>query len=61
LNPLGEFNFDALKSVFGAEDFVSLFNDVLIDLPVSDYFRTFIESVFEHNKEGGEEDMSVII
>ena len=45
LNPLGEFL--GLKSVsqFAADEFVSLFQDILIDLPVGDYFRKFIDQI----------------
>jgi len=50
LNPLGEFN--GLKSVssFAADDFVSLFQDILIDLPVGEYFRKFIDAITDHIK-----------
>ena len=48
LNPLGEFQ--GLKSVsqFAAEDFVSLFQDILIDLPVGEYFRKFIDQIIAY-------------
>ena len=51
LNPLGEFN--GLKSVssFAADDFVSLFQDILIDLPVGEYFRKFIDAITDHLKQ----------
>jgi V-type H+-transporting ATPase subunit d len=56
LNPLGEFA--GLKSVssFASEDFVSLFQDILIDLPVGEYFRKFIDSIiaFLGQAEGGD-------
>ena len=47
MNPLGEFQ--GLKSVqsFGSEDIVSLFSDILIDLPVGVYFRKYIDSMIE--------------
>jgi len=50
LNPLGEFN--GLKSVssFASDDFVSLFQDILIDLPVGEYFRKFIDAITDHLK-----------
>jgi len=50
LNPLGEFN--GLKSVssFASDDFVTLFQDILIDLPVGEYFRTFIDAITENLK-----------
>jgi hypothetical protein len=48
LNPLGEFS--GLKSVanFAADDFVSLFQDILIDMPVGEYFRKFIDSIITY-------------
>lgn len=48
MNPLGEFQ--GLKSVssFASEDFVTLFQDILIDLPVGDYFRKFIDSIISY-------------
>ena len=54
LNPLGEFN--GLKSVsqFAADDFVSLFHDILIDLPVGEYFRKFIDQIIENLGGDGE-------
>lgn len=53
LNPLGEFQ--GLKSVssFASEDFVSLFQDILIDLPVGEYFRKFIDAITDHLKHDG--------
>ena len=55
MNPLGEFA--GLKSVssFASEDFVTLFQDILIDLPVGDYFRKFIDSIISYigNDQGG--------
>jgi len=61
LNPLGEFN--GLKSVssFAADDFVSLFQDILIDLPVGEYFRKFIDAITDHLKaEQGKESQERI-
>ena len=59
MNPLGEFQ--GLKSVssFASEDFVVLFQEILIDLPVGEYFRKFIDSIIENigqneGREGGE-------
>ena len=55
---MGEFA--GLKSVSTAcEDFVSLFQEILIDLPVGEYFRKFIDSIIEvlraaEGKDGGE-------
>ena len=48
LNPLGEFQ--GLKSVekYATDDFVNLFQDILIDLPVGDYFRKFIDSIITY-------------
>lgn len=48
MNPLGEFA--GLKSVstFAGDDFVSLFQDILIDLPVGEYFRKFIDSIITY-------------
>jgi hypothetical protein len=45
MNPLGEFS--GLKSVSANSDgdFVSLFQEILIDLPVGEYFRKFIDSI----------------
>jgi hypothetical protein len=45
MNPLGEFS--GLKTVdcFKDDDFVNLFQNILIDLPVGEYFRKFIESI----------------
>jgi len=54
MNPLGEFQ--GLKSVssFASEDFVSLFQEILIDLPIGDYFRKFIDSIIAFgNDQGG--------
>lgn len=47
MNPLGEFQ--GLKSVssFASEDIVSLFQDILIDLPCGVYFRKFIDKSIE--------------
>lgn len=57
MNPLGEFQ--GLKSVgsFASEDFVVLFQEILIDLPVGEYFRKFIDGIIENlgQGEGGEE------
>jgi len=54
MNPLGEFQ--GLKSVssFAGDDFVSLFQNILIDLPVGEYFRKFIDSIVEHIGQGDE-------
>lgn len=56
LNPLGEFS--GLKSVanFATDDFVNLFQDILIDLPVGEYFRKFIDSIITYidQKDGRE-------
>ena len=59
MNPLGEFQ--GLKSVssFAKEDFVVLFQDILIDLPVGEYFRKFIDGLIENlgqaeGREGGD-------
>lgn len=60
MNPLGEFQ--GLKSVssFASEDFVSLFQDILIDLPIGDYFRKFIDSIISFGNEGaGNEGVTV--
>lgn len=58
MNPLGEFQ--GLKSVssFANEDFVVLFQEILIDLPVGEYFRKFIDSIIENigSNEGGGRD-----
>ena len=35
-------------SSFASEDFVTLFQDILIDLPVGDYFRKFIDSIISY-------------
>jgi len=45
MNPLGEFQ--GLKSVgsFASESFIDIFQDILIDLPVGTYFRTFIDNL----------------
>ena len=45
MNPLGEFQ--GLKSVgsFASESFVEIFQDILIDLPVGSYFRSFIDNL----------------
>jgi len=45
-------------SSFASEDFVTLFQDILIDLPVGDYFRKFIDSIISYigndNQGGGQ-------
>lgn len=48
LNPLGEFS--GLKSVssFASDNFVSMFEEILIDLPVGEYFRKFINGITDH-------------
>jgi len=45
MNPLGEFQ--GLKSVgsFASESFIDIFQDILIDLPVGCYFRSFIDNL----------------
>ena len=45
MNPLGEFS--SLKSVasFSSESFIEIFQEILIDLPVGTYFRTFIDNL----------------
>lgn len=57
-------------SSFASEDFVNLFQDILIDLPVGEYFRKFIDSIItcagqnEGEKKGERvsvEDISQII
>lgn len=66
MNPLGEFQ--GLKSVgsFASEDFVVLFQEILIDLPVGEYFRKFIDGIIENlgqaegrEGEGGAERVSI--
>lgn len=63
LNPLGEFN--GLKSVssFASDDFVSLFQDILIDLPVGEYFRKFIDAITDHLKseQGAEKNERITV
>jgi len=63
LNPLGEFG--GLKSVssFASEDFVSLFQEILIDLPVGEYFRKFIDAITDHLKknESGDKNEKVSV
>ena len=55
LNPLGEFAGIQSVSAFAADDLVSLFQGILIDLPVGEYFRKFIDTITDHLKEGGGE------
>lgn len=43
MNPLGEFQGVKSVSQFADDDFVSLFQDILIDLPIGDYFRKYID------------------
>ena len=64
LNPLGEFS--GLKSVssFASDDFVSLFQDILIDLPVGEYFRKFIDSIISFigsNEGAGEKNEKITV
>ena len=63
LNPLGEFN--GLKSVssFAADDFVSLFQNILIDMPVGEYFRKFIDAITDHlkNEQGGDQNEKISV
>jgi len=63
LNPLGEFN--GLKSVssFASDDFVSLFQDIPIDLPVGEYFRKFIDAITDHlkNEQGGDKQERITV
>ena len=64
MNPLGEFA--GLKSVssFASEDFVTLFYDILIDLPVGDYFRKFIDSIISYignDAQGGSREERVTV
>lgn len=56
MNPLGEFQ--GLKSVgsFASESFVEIFQDILIDLPVGSYFRTFIDNLIAQIQVGGDGD-----
>jgi len=53
MNPLGEFQ--GLKSVssFASDDLVSLFQDILIDLPVGVYFRKFIDNIITYVGQDG--------
>lgn len=55
MNPLGEFQ--GLKSVgsFAGEDFVVLFQEILIDLPVGEYFRKLIDGIIETTQAAGRE------
>jgi len=55
MNPLGEFQ--GLKSVgsFAGEEFVVLFQEILIDLPVGEYFRRFIDGIIENHQAAGRE------
>lgn len=48
LNPLGDFQ--GLKSVssLASENFVEMFGQILIDLPVGEYFRKFINGITDH-------------
>ena len=57
LNPLGEFS--GLKSIgnFASEEFVNLFQEILVDLPVGDYFRKFIDSIITYIGQSGHEGM----
>ena len=65
MNPLGEFQ--GLKSVssFASEDFVVLFQDILIDLPVGEYFRKFIDSIIQiikaDGRDGGNKEERVTV
>ena len=55
MNPLGEFQ--GLKSVgsFAGEDFVVLFQEILIDLPVGEYFSKLIDGIIETTQAAGRE------
>jgi len=55
MNPLGEFQ--GLKSVgsFAGEEFVVLFQEILIDLPVGEYFRKLIDGIIETTQAAGRE------
>ena len=48
MNPLGEFQGLRSVSSFASEDFVVLFQEILIDLPVGEYFRKFIDGIIEN-------------
>ena len=55
MNPLGQFQgFDAIQKLASSADanMVEMFQDILIDMPVGEYFRKYIDKIAK----GAQED-----
>ena len=54
LNPLGQFQgFEAIQKLASSSDnsMVDMFQDILIDMPVGDYFRKYIDKIMKQAQE----------
>ena len=53
LHPLGMFQgFSTVQKLAAEEELVTLFQEILIDLPVGEYFRKFLDQVIMSTQEG---------
>ena len=52
-NPLGDFKEMQLLKNFAGEEFYRLVQEILVDMPVGEYFQKFIETMVEKNVEEG--------
>lgn len=53
LHPLGMFQgFSTVQKLAAEEDMVTLFQEILIDLPVGEYFRKFLDQIIMSTQEG---------
>ena len=63
-NPLGEFQgFQAIQKLAAEADVVTLFQEILIDLPVGEYFRKYIDKIIQgaqDDENGGRLEMAQI-
>ena len=61
-NPLGEFQgFQAIKSLAAEADIVNLFQDILIDLPVGEYFRKYIDKIISQTRMANQDTLTRIL
>lgn len=60
LNPLGMFSgFATVQAQAADEEMISLFQDILIDLPCGEYFRKFIDKIIASSREGDQNSDAV--
>lgn len=53
MNPLGKFQgFSTVQKLAAEEELVTIFQEILIDLPVGEYFRKFLDQLIMSTQEG---------